>query len=458
MRTPIRWLLLLLLAAWMARLSQAEVADAPTDALSVSGVFASHMVLQRDAPLPVWGWAPPGMTVTVEVGPQRGEAVADADGCWQVRLGALQAGGPHILTVKGGGATNTFTDVMVGEVWLCSGQSNMELYLKGSEGGKEAAEAATHPDLRLAAIARCVTNQLMRDVRAPWVCCSPKAAEKFSAVAYYFGRELHQELGVPVGLIKAAGNGTLIEAWTPAMPRPADGSRAPVYSLYNGMIHPFVPFAIRGVIWYQGESNRGNALRYTGLMERMVGAWRDAWRQEALPFYFVQLAPLDYGPNYGDKIPLLWEAQARAAKKIPDAGMVVINDLGDGTLHPKNKRDVGLRLARLALAQTYGRTNLVVSGPTYRAMQVEGQKIRLSFDHVGGGLVARDGQPLSWFTVAGADRRFVPAQATIDGDTVVVWSEQVPEPKAVRFAWDQLAAPNLMNREGLPAGAFRTGE
>lgn len=447
----------MLLTAGMVRPSRAEAADAPTAALSVAGVFASHMVLQRDAPLPVWGWAAPGTTVTVEVGPRRGEAVADSDGCWKVRLGALPAGGPHTLTVRGGGATNTFTDVMVGEVWLCSGQSNMEMHLKACEGGQEAAEAATHSDLRLAAIPRHATNTPRRDVRAPWTRCSPGSAEKFSAVAYFFGRELHQELGVPVGLIKAAVGGSLIEAWIPAVPLPAGGSRAQANSFYNGMIHPLVPFALRGAIWYQGESNRGNGVHYAGLMERMVGAWREAWRQEAWPFYFVQLAPLNYGPS-GDKLPLFWEAQARAAKKIPDAGMVVINDLGDGQLHPKNKRDVGLRLARLALAQTYGRTNLVVSGPTYRSMQVEGQKIRLTFDHVGGGLVARDGQPLSWFTIAGADRRFVPAQATIAGDTVVVWSEQVPEPQSVRFAWDQMATPNLMNREGLPCGAFRTGE
>ncbi len=227
--------------------------------------------------------------------------------------------------------------------------------------------------------------------------------------------------------------------------------------LYNGMIHPLVPFAIRGAIWYQGEANRGDGAKYTEMMKALIGGWREAWGEGDFPLYFVQIAPFSNSKYYSkDQLPFLWEAQT-AAMAIPNTGMIVTTDIGNlDDIHPKNKQAVGRRLALWALARTYGQDNLVCSGPLYKSMTVERDKVRLSFDYVGGGLASRDGKALSWFEIAGEDRKFVPAHATIDGETVVVSSDKVAAPVAVRFGWDNLAEPNLTNKEGLPASPFRT--
>jgi sialate O-acetylesterase len=340
----------------------------------------------------------------------------------------------------------------------------------------------------------------------------------FSAAAYYFGRELHKELGVAVGLIDSSWGGTVIQTWTPpegfaAVPalnaeyervqlgdprtalhqqrleqtlketqqwldtaRKALTDRAlvppmPIYpaellpprdvqhatALYNGMIHPLCPFALRGAIWYQGESNLGEGPLYTQRMKALIAGWRQLWGGGDFPFYFVQIAPYNYGGNPQTEA-LFWEAQA-AALGIPHTGMAVINDIGNlRDIHPANKQDVGKRLALWALAKDYGRASVVYSGPTYKAMSLEGDKLRLTFDHVGGGLASRAGQPLSWFEVIDAQEGgFVKASAVIDGASVVVSAPDVKQPVAVRYAWSMLAEPNLMNAEGLPAGAFRAG-
>jgi sialate O-acetylesterase len=227
--------------------------------------------------------------------------------------------------------------------------------------------------------------------------------------------------------------------------------------LYNGMIHPIVPFAIRGALWYQGEGNRGDNMLYFEKMKALIGGWRSVWGEGDFPFYFVQLAPFRYGDGNLTALPLIWEAQT-ASLSIPNTGMAVTTDLVDNIadIHPRLKAQVARRLALLALAKTYGKSDLVYMGPVYKSMAVEGSKVRLSFDHVGGGLASRDGKPLTFFEIAGADKKFVKAQAAIDGDAVVVSSDEVKEPVAVRFAWHQEAMPNLQNKEGLPASPFRT--
>jgi sialate O-acetylesterase len=351
------------------------------------------------------------------------------------------------------------------------------------------------------------------DVDAYWQECTPDTIPGFSAVAYFFGRELHQQLDVPVGLINTSWGGTRIEPWTPpegfkAVAAVADlpqeyASREAAYTkaaaaalekiqdwlpaaekaakagddipappawpagpgpantlpsrLYNAMVHPLVPFSIRGAIWYQGESNLADGMLYHEKMKALIAGWRAVWHEGDFPFLFVQLATFNYGPRTDTTaLPRLWEAQS-ATLAVPNTGMAVVNDISNvKDIHPKNKQDVGKRLALWALAKTYGQEGLVYSGPAYKSMQVEDGKVRLTFDHVGGGLTSRDGKPLSDFTIAGADKKFAPARAEIEGNTVVVSSPEVKQPAAVRFAWTQTAEPNLSNKEGLPTSSFRT--
>ena len=442
----------------------------------MANIFTDHMVLQRDQPLPIWGWAAPGRTVTVEVGPHSARTRANAEGRWRVTLPPLGSGkGPLTMTVKAGQETIQLTDILVGEVWLCSGQSNMEMAVSSSE-----FKAAKHPNIRIFSVPRDIAIDPQDDIVGQWQACSPETIGGFSAVAYYFGREIHQSIEVPVGLINSSWGGSIIEAWTrheeisrlPDMleriaeiqdilhdPASSRTSHAHPTLLYNAMINPIVPFAIRGATWYQGESNNGDGMLYFDKMQALIQSWRNVFLRPDAPFYFVQIAPYRYVAPYGDgqgTLPLLWEAQS-AALAIPHTGMAVISDIGNvANIHPSNKLDVGKRLALWALAKDYGQDDLVYSGPLYNSMAIEAGKIRLSFDHTGSGLASRDAKPLDWFEIAGEDGKFVKAQAVIDGNTIVVSSDAIAKPTAARFAWDQVAQPNLINKEGLPAGPFRT--
>jgi sialate O-acetylesterase len=488
-------------------------------------VIGDHMVLQQDKPVTIWGWAGKGEAVTVLFNGQEKKAVTPADGKWRVVFDALKAGDtPLEMTVRGAkGPALSVKDILVGEVWVCSGQSNMEMPFTWLAIPSPDVIRADNPRMRLFLVPKRTADMPQEDVAAKWEPCSPDSVRGFSMVAYYYGLELHKRLGVPVGLIDSAWGGTMIEPWTPpigfaavpevkpilekqaaryaeykdtlakALPgletwardtrkalaaktaapigakpdlpaNPFDNPQAPT-TLYNGMIHALTPFAIRGAIWYQGESNRNDGLLYAKKMEALIGGWRTAWQLGDFPFYFVQLAPFEYGysretpvvdiPDFV-RLPLIWEAQMNALR-IPNTGMAVITDIGDlKDIHPTNKKDVGYRLSLWARAKAYGEKTLVYSGPLYASMTVDGTLIRLAFDDVGGGLVASDGQPLKWFEIAGEDRVFYKAEAEIAGDTVVVWSPRVPAPKAVRFGWHQLAVPNLANKEGLPASPFRT--
>jgi sialate O-acetylesterase len=361
--------------------------------------------------------------------------------------------------------------VLVGEVWLCSGQSNMGMTVNRCNNADQEIAAAKYPNIRLFTVGRNPAPEPVDDVEGAWAACSPATVADFSAAAYFFGRKLHEELGVAVGLVNTSWGGSLCEAWTsrealdgdadfqPILKRSAKfkpGEKNQAAVLYNGMIAPIVPLGIRGAIWYQGESNVSRAEQYTKLFPTMIADWRKRWGQGDFPVLFVQLAPFVYKNADPKCLAELWEAQAKTLA-VANTGMAVTTDVGDlKDIHPKNKQEVGRRLALWALAKTYGKDQ-VYSGPLYKEMKIEGDKIRLSFDHLGGGLVAKDG-PLKCFTIAGDDGQFVPAEAAIDGESIVASSVQVKKPVAVRFAWQHDAEPNLFNQAGLPASPFRTDD
>jgi sialate O-acetylesterase len=635
--------------------------EEPVASLTLAAVFSDHMVLQRDVPLPVWGWAAPGTAVAVTLAGNRAEAVAGADGRWAVTLPALPAGGPHTLTVDAG-ETVTVADVLVGEVWICSGQSNMEWPLSLANNAEDEAAAANYPGIRMFTVVKNAVYEPQRDVTGKWAVCAPDTAPNFSAVGYFFARTLHQELGLPIGMINTSWGGTIAEAWTsreglecepalrkivedyeammtsfddihaayekiyaewqqrtlpvdagneglgkgfadpatdtgawPEMALPANwisagenyhgvlwfrreveipaawagrdlqlclapcdksdvtywnntevghisieenpqawatprvytvpatlvtpgrntiavrvfsnmygagmvggasqmhvspigldaepimlagawryqveqnygfvqvspppappgpGNPNSPYALCRGMLAPLAPYAAKGAIWYQGESNADRGYQYRTLFPAMIRDWRRQWGSE-LSFYFVQLA--NYMAEQPDPCESRW-AELREAQtmtlSVPKTGMAVIIDIGEGAdIHPRNKQDVGLRLALWALAQDYGKT-IEYSGPLYVAMDVEGGAIRCRFAHAGG-LTARGGA-LRAFSIAGEDRNFVWADAVIDGETVVVSSPKVPNPVAVRYGWADNPPCNLYNAAGLPATPFRT--
>ncbi len=455
-------------------------------------IFSDNMVLQREMEIPVWGWADAGETVTITLGDQEVQATANDKGEFSARLAAMDVGGGKLeLKVAGSASEVTCSNVLIGEVWLASGQSNMEWAVQRADNADEEIEAADHPEIRLFQIPHVVSGTPQDDVNATWKECSPETIRGFSAVAYYFGRELHRDLALPIGLIDSSWGGTRIEPWTPpegfagmtqleeiskritdankqydelvaanpdetpAHPL-AENNRQPT-ALYNGMIHGIVPYGIRGAIWYQGESNRGDAMNYFYKMDALISGWREIWDQGNFPFYFVQLAPYKYGGSE-TALPEMWEAQT-AALTIPNTGMAVTVDIGNvSDIHPTNKQEVGRRLALWALANNYGKSRLIFSGPSYTGMSTTGNKVRLRFEHVGAGLTTNDGEDPSHFEIAGEDGEFVPAQAKIVGNAVEVWADSVAEPTQVRYGWHQEAEPNLMNKDGLPASPFRTNK
>lgn len=448
--------------------------------VTLPSIFAPGMVLQRDKAAPVWGKAEPGENVIVSFAGQSKSTTAGADGRWQVALDPLPASAePRALTVKGNN-TIELGNVLVGEVWLGSGQSNMQWSVAASMNAQEEIAAANYPNIRLFSVPLVTAAEPQFTVNATWAECKPETVKDFSAVLYYMGRTLHKDLNVPVGLIGTSWGGTRIEPWTPiegfeqvesqkelaaklkAEPNaPVKNNQQPTV-LYNSMIHPLIPYAIRGAVWYQGESNNGEGMLYLDKKKALVGGWRKLWNQGDFPFYFVQLAPFNYGNKPAEEarqvtsLAEIWEAQAAAVKEIPHTGMAVINDIGDlKDIHPVNKQEVGRRLALIALAKDYGKQDVEYSGPVFREQIVEGSKIRLKFDHARG-LKSRDGKPLDWFEIAGEDGNYVPAEAVIDGEDVLVSSPRVERPASVRFAWSQMAEPNLANAAGLPASAFRT--
>jgi sialate O-acetylesterase len=497
----------------------ATIAVAPAARAEVipNAVFTDHAVLQRDKPIPVWGLADPGESVTVSLSTDTGTSArveASTEGRWLAHLPPLPAGGPYTLVIQGKNRVQ-FKDVLVGEVWICSGQSNMEWPLERSHDADRAISAATNPQLRLFTVKKATATGPLDKVEGKWMECTPDSAKQFSAVAFHFGRALQKALGVPVGLIHTSWGGTPAQAWTskegldavpdlrhyhaeladrmarydaakakenyeaalkryekaaadakeegkpaPRKPQPPaspEKSQNSPSTLYNAMIAPLIPYAIRGAIWYQGESNAGRAYEYRTLFTTMIEDWRNRWKEGDFPFLCVQLAPfrkIDDKPSESDWAELR-EAQFLATRKLPKVGMAVITDVGEeNDIHPRKKGPVGERLALLALKMAYGR-DVIAMGPVFKKLSVEGNRAVLSFDNVGAGLECR-GPKLTGFTVAGADHKFVHAEAEIRGDKIAVWSPHVEKPVAVRFGWANYPVVNLWNKDGLPATPFRT--
>jgi sialate O-acetylesterase len=439
----------------------------PSAPLWMPSFLSDHMVLQRQMPLPLWGRATPGATVTVTLAGNVQTTQAGEKGQWRITLPPLEAGGPHEITVISGADRKILRDVLVGEVWVASGQSNMRWsFCPGHEvtGGEEELANADAPRIRFFDPPAQNGVQGQDDLLSEWRLCNRETllAGGFrgnppppSAVAYFFARKLEKDLGVPVGIISAAVGNSRIGFWKPES------------ALGKGMIQPLVPYAIRGWIWYQGESNlmNGETPEYGAKMVDHIETWRRTWGQGDFPFYFVQLPPFLYSgvqrPNLtfdSKTLPQFREAQATALR-LPHTGMAVITDLVDADklrdIHPRHKKEVGQRLARLALARTYALPHVVDSGPTFHSAKVEGPAVRVRFTHAEGGLQTRNGSAPDWFEIAGADGVFRAAEARIEGESVLLSSAQVPNPVRVRLGWDETAQPNLMNQEGLPASSFR---
>jgi sialate O-acetylesterase len=475
--------LLLPLILLLALAARAEV--------RLPALFSDNMVLQQGMNAPVWGWADDGEEVKVSFRGKTVKAKAK-DGKWMVKLGKLKAGGPDSLMVEGKNRIE-LKNVLVGEVWVCSGQSNMELALNSAEGGKEEIARSSNPQLRLFKVGRRKANEPVDDVKAEWKDAGPESTPGFSAVAYYFGRDLQKALNVPVGLIETCWGGSPVEVWmservlssNPEYKRDildayaanlnkeetskGKAQRAPwkPTELYDGMIAPLIPYAIKGAIWYQGESNAGRAEQYRGLMPDMIRNWRQDWREGDFTFLEVQLAPYDKQKRRPLETILekpvesdwaeLREAQLLATKTLPKVGEAVITDVGEkDDIHPKKKEPVGARLALAARGIAYGE-KIEYSGPIYKSLKVKDGKAILSFTHAESGLESRDGE-LKGFAVCGPDKNFVWAKAEIEGDKVVVSSPEVSEPVAVRYGWADFPVVNLWNKAGLPATPFRTDD
>ncbi|MGQ1947993.1 sialate O-acetylesterase [Geofilum sp. OHC36d9] len=481
--------------------------------IKLHGLFTDHMVLQQKSSVLIWGWATPGeaVSVTTDWNNKVVATKANANGQWQVKAKTIEAGGPYSILVKGDNEIKV-SDVWLGEVWICSGQSNMHMPVGkfGKDGDwrtgvinyKNEIKNGDYPKIRMYTVERVTSETILDDVKGQWTVCSPETVGEFSAVGYFFGKNLYQELNVPIGLLNTSWGGTPAEAWTRksvltadkgfsqsvkryvynmenwdrvwsdykevldsldqlrasgkkvSNPRPPVGlgsNKAP-YVLYNGMIAPLLNYRIKGVIWYQGENNAQLAWQYRRLFPAMIKNWRTDWKQGDFPFYFVQIAP------HRSQNPEIREAQLMALRSVKNCGMVVTTDIGDSTnIHPTNKQEVGRRLSLWALAKTYNKKDIVYSGPIYRSMKIKENKIILSFDYVDGGLICK-GDSLTHFTIAGADSVFYPAHAEIKGNVITVSAPEVKQPASVRFGWNYFPIHNLFNKSGLPASPFRTDD
>jgi sialate O-acetylesterase len=500
---------------------------AADSALKLHGLFTDHLVLQRDRPIAVWGWDNPAQKITVKLGAVSAETTAGADGAWRVEFPAQTANANPQELVVTGSAEKTITDILVGEVWFASGQSNMELSIATSTGGDQVAKEANLPLLRLFNVPNRAADFPESDVvNTRWVTAvgaeNVNVIRGFSAVAYFFGAKLVKDLAVPIGIIDATWGGTRVDVWTPnegfaAVPEMADtvkqiadreataysaamtnyldavekwliatraavaekkplptplqshkfGVRLPSatdnmagYSraLFDGMLAPLTSFAVRGALWYQGEGNLYDGMRYVYKQKALVEGWRAVWKNPDLYFAFVELPPNAYGNPAAEALPIFREAQRAFLAEVPRAGMAVITDTIDtiDDIHPRRKIDVGSRLALLAERDVYGKPDLVAEGPIFKSAALNGAGAVVTFSQTGTGLATRDGAAPTLFELQGADDKWYPATAAITGaDTILVKAENVAAPKQVRHAWSNGARPNLMNKEGLPASSFR---
>lgn len=433
-------------------------------------VIGSHMVLQQKSEVTIWGWCDVDEHIKLKASwdTTTYTTVGSSFAQWSVKVKTPAAGGPYQITIEGSNKI-VLDDVLIGEVWVCSGQSNMEMSVSWGLPYQDEVTNATDKSIRFFNIPRTASEYPQDDVRAEWVVCNPGDMKKFSAAAYFFGKRLRQNLHVPVGLIEAAWGGTPAEAWTPAdainsdpVVREAAAKLSPVpwgpvvpASIYNGEVYPITQYSIAGTIWYQGEANVAAASTYSELLSTLITSWRKAWQKD-FPFYYVQIAPFaGYGDNSSSAF--LREQQTKTLS-VPNTGMIVITDLVDNIndIHPKMKKEVGERLADYALAANYS-FDVIYKSPTYKSMKIEKDKIRVYFNNAENGLMSR-GDTVKEFFIAGNDQQFVPASAKIDGNTVIIWSKDVREPVAVRFAFRNGTTPNLFSKEGLPVDPFRTDD
>ena len=455
--------------------------------VSLPNVFSSNMVLQRDKPIAVWGKATSGEKVTVQFSGQTQSCVADAKGLWKVVLNPMKASAVPAEMIILGSNTIKLDNILVGDVWFCTGQSNMEYRLDRSTQKMKAPVNA--PDIAKQELEiKERTNQIRYIyvekktgqpdiVTKGWVNENDTIVRYVSAIGYFFAKEINNEIKVPIGIISSSWGGTRIEEWTPAWAYEQSKIFQPLTTVkdfkidgmrpgikYEGMMAPIIPFGIKGFLWYQGESNCmiHDSSSYADKFKLMIDTWRNQWNSKELPIYTVQVAPYYYTKRKDklshtpETLAVFWEGQQKCLQ-IPNTGMAVITDLVDdfNNIHPWNKWDVAHRLAVWALAKDYGK-KIEYSGPVYKAMKVKKGKIYLEFDHVGSGLISKDGKPLTWFTIAGSDGNFVKADAIIEKNKIVVSSPDVKQPTNVHFGWNETAQPNLFNNEGLPASPFRT--
>lgn len=443
--------------------------------VKLPALFSDNMVLQQQTTVRIWGKANPSETViiTPSWNKKKYTTQTDGDGKWLVEIKTPKASTGEFLIIKGEN-TLTINNILIGEVWLCSGQSNMDFPIAKTKGWRtgiideeKEMKDADYPEIRFFHVAQKLSpKQELDDCEGKWMITSVENLKDFSAVAFFFGRELYNNLKTPIGLIQSTWGGTHAESWTKMSVMQND----PIYAellkeeqekplgtsnnktlstLWNGMIHPLVPYTIKGVIWYQGESNSIRHQDYTQVFTNMINGWREEWKQGCFPFYFVQIAPHYKQP------PEIREAQLKTWQTVKNTGMVVITDAGDSTdIHPRNKQIPGKRLAKWALAKDY-KKKLAFSGPIYKTMKIKANEAVLSFIYTDGGLTATDGE-LTGFFIAGEDRQFHPAIASIRKDKVVVYSPEVQNPVAVRYGWDNFFRVNLYNKAGLPASPFRT--
>lgn len=443
-------------------------------AIRLPEVFGTGMVLQQQSSVPIWGWTEPGNKVTLSTSWNKKSytATASANGSWRVQVTTPKAGGPYTIRITGS-ETIVLQDVLVGEVWFCSGQSNMEMPMAGLPrqaiaGSQAYIASSANPQIRLFRVARAAQLTPQDTLSGKWQAAAPASVKPFSAVGYLYARLLQEKLKVPVGIISSAYGGTPIEAWMPSeslkgfasvkLPSttnpPAKLKNQPTV-LYNAMIHPAAGYGIRGFLWYQGEANARNPHLYARLMATMVQAWRTQWNNNNLPFYYVQLAPFNRKDSTNASTRVR-EAQLKALDLIPYSGMAVTLDVGDEkNIHPSDKWTVAQRLYQLALAKTYGFKEVAWSGPVYKSLKVTSDTAQLRFEHTGGGLTDK-GKGLAQFEIAGADKVFYPAQAIITPYGVAVWSPEVKSPVAVRYAFKDWVMGDLYNKDGLPASSFRT--
>ncbi len=439
-----------------------------SETLVLPSIFSDNMVLQRNAEVKFWGWADMEETITIATNwnGQEHKFETGKNEDWQFIVTTPEAGGPFEVHVKGENNEIILKNIMIGDVWLCSGQSNMEWSANsGIDNAKIEIENANHPNIRLFTVEKRTADTPQRDVKGTWQTCTSETMQDFSAVAYFFARKVQEETGIPIGLIDASWGGTPAEVWTPERIfeeneklkeaakaiEPTDSWPTEPTIVHNAMIAPITPFKITGALWYQGESNVPNAETYQKLFTEMIGSWRKSWGYD-FPFYYSQIAPFKYGtPEAG----VIVRDQQRRAMEFPNTGMVLTSDICTiDDIHPTNKQDVGLRLANVALKEHYKSLDAEVYGPLYKEMIINGNEVEVIFKHAEGLTWKEKGGTL--FEIAGQDGKFLPAQAVIRNDTIIVSSNNVKSPKRVRYAWGNTALPDLFNSSGLPTSSFVT--